>query len=240
MRTVARGVVLVSVGVFAIAGAAPALADLIIDDFGEVALAAQVISLINPDPTLASSADPGILGGERDLLLDVMGAAGPVAYSGSVGQGTLAFNSSQPGTAATLQYDGIDTDIFGPPAGLINNELLGGIDFTASGSGLYLDFLSIDGGQVQTTGIQIEAHNGAAVSTFAGAIADAAAPFRYNVPFAAFSDPAVFSHVTSLTLSINPAGANDVDFVLDLVGVPEPGTLAFLGLGLALLRWRKR
>jgi len=240
MQALKTAVVLVVAAVCVMGMGRVAGAALIIDDFNEAAMQTQVITILNPDPTLSKALAAGILGGERDLLLDVMGASGLVAYSGSVGQGTFAFNSSQPGTAATLQYDGIDVDVVGPPASLVNNEGLGGLDLTAGGSGFYLDFQSIDGGQTQMTALQIEVHGPGKSATFAGAIPDAGVPFSYVAPFAAFSDPSVFSNVTSITVRINPAGARDVDFELDQVGVPEPGTLALVGLGLAALIRRKR
>ena len=83
---------------------------------------AYVIALIDVNPLLIETADAGILGGERDLLVSVDGVANLVAATGVIGDGTYLFGTSGAGASATLQYDGLDADIVGPLAELINSE----------------------------------------------------------------------------------------------------------------------
>jgi len=214
---------------------------LIIDDFTRpVTPKVFTVNLTDPDPTLLKSSDFSILGGERDVLVDVVGVSSVVSITGVLGGGQFVFNSVVPGTVAVLQYDGLDADISGPPAALVNAEGLAGIDLTAYGNLFYLDFLSIDGGTSNTTGIEIQVHGPASASVFAGVIPDSAGPYQFTAVFSSFSDPSVLSDVTSIEVRINPAGAPDVDFVLNELGVPEPATILLFSLGATglLRRWR--
>ena len=216
------------------------LGGLIIDDFSNpVPPRVFTINLTDPDPTLLESSDAGILGGERDVLVDVVGTPQLTSITGLLGDGQFVFNSILPGTMAVLQYDGIDLDGVGPA--LTNSEGLGGIDLTAYGSAFYLDLLSIDGGISNTTGVEIRVHGPASASVFADVIPDSAGSYRFTAPFSSFSDASVLSDVTSIEMEINPAGVPNVDFVLNEFAVPEPTTLLVLGLGgLGLLRKRRQ
>jgi len=230
----------------------PARAEYIIDDFGApdaANLEVRVIRWNDPDPSLVQTPSPPmpdtpILGGERDILLDVIGVSRLTSFVGGIGDGTFLFNSSSPGTAATIQYDGDDDDPDGPPAALTNFEGLGGLDLTLYGPAFELEFLSIDGGQAQSSDIEIEVHSSTSTALFLGTIDDSAGPTTYPAPFAAFSNLGVFSDVTSIEFRINPGGAHDVDFELDTISiVPEPSAMALSALGLACLlgfAWRRR
>ena len=203
-----------------------------------------VIDLNDPDPTLVKVDHVDTLGGQRDLLFDVLGTPGAVSYAGTIGEGSFVFNSGSPGVIATLQYDGDDLDIVGPPASLVNAEGLGGFDLTVGGTDRFsLDFKTIDGGDYLYTDIEIEVHNGAAVASFVGAIPNSSIPIRYDVLFSSFTGAtSALSSATSLEICINPNGHQDVDFTMTgSVGTPEPATMALLALGgIAMLRRRRR
>jgi hypothetical protein len=226
-------------------GVVPASAEFIIDDFSAPADAeVRVIRFLHPDPSLVKTADAGILGGERDVLLDVVGVPRPISFVGEIGGGTFVFGGASPGTVATIQYDGLDADIVGPPAALVNANGLGGIDLTAYGDRFALSFLSIDGGGAQTTGIEMRVYSpGGAWSAGVGLIPDSGGPFTYtSTPFAAWVlDP---TNVSAIEFRLNAFGAADVDFELDKISiVPEPSAMALCAAGLGCLlacAWRRR
>jgi hypothetical protein len=228
-------------------GVVPASAEFIIDDFSAPANPAiRVISLLDPDPSLVKTTDAGILGGERDVLLDVAGVPRATTFIGEIGGGTFVFGGASPGTAATIQYDGPDADVVGPPAALVNADGLGGIDLTAYGDRFALSFLGIDGGGAQTTGISITVHSpGGTSSTLVDTIPDSAGPSVYtSLPFASWVLAADPTNVSAVEFRLNWAGVADVDFELDKISiVPEPSAIALCAAGLACLLayvWRRR
>ncbi len=245
MIRIAKHLALLAVAFLILVGSSSVRADFIIDDFSAPgAVTVPVIGLLDPSPLHIETKDAAILGGERDLLLEVIGTTSLSSFIGEIGAGMLKFSSSSPGTALILQYDAEDVDAAGPPAGLLNNEGLGGVDLTALGYAFGLTFTGIDGGSSQATDIAIEVHSTAGASTFVGAIGDSAAPTDYIVPFAGFSDPAVFTGVTSIEVRINSGGIEDIDFRMNSFSVvPEPSTLLLLAsslLGLLGYVWRRR
>lgn len=230
------------------------LGALVIDDFAAPEpVRVPIIAWVDPDPTLIETGDPGILGGERDLLLDVIGTAAPSSLIGEVGGGRLRFGGLCPGTTATLQYDGVDCDepgnpdpLAGWPAALICSEQLGGMDLTAYGHSFGLELAYIDGGLRQVTDLEVEVHSAYGGGLLAVEIPDSAVPLEAHLPFSRFrdladpglpADPDVFTAATSIQYRFNPGGDEDVDFELDqlIVATPEPSTLVMWSIGLLTL-----
>lgn len=235
LRQLARLLPVLTLAVVALAGTTASAAGLTIDDFGAPGVrSAWVISLLNPNPTALTTADAGILGGERELEIAVAGVPTLVSAAGSVGEGTLAAGST--GASAvehTLVYDGV------------GSTGLGGVDLTASGNKLVLDFLFNDAAAAGSTSIDVVMlDTGAGSAAFSGAIPASAVSFSYVIPFAAFTPAGGFSFaaVDTIGLRFNGALVKNIDFELDGIRVvPEPTTLALAGLGLAgLFALRRR
>jgi len=225
---------------------------IIIDDFSApTAPSAYVIDLINPDPYLLKTGSlAGILGGERDLLVDVMmDDPGPVSATGSVGgglNGSYVFGTVRAGAKATLQYDGFDADQPDAPASLVNAQALPHINLAAGGNlGVRLDFASIEAGLGTALSVVIVVTSTSGSATFENGIPQNPSPTSYFVPFAAFTETALFTwaDVTSLQFTFNGSGVPDVDFELDQIvaDIPEPSIVALMAGGAVLgFRFRRR
>jgi len=230
--------------IFSVASATAA--PVLIDDFSQPNPDSFfVISALNPDPYLHKTTAAGILGGQRDMLIDVQGAPGLTTAVGSIGAGRLDFGSSGPVTAY-LQYDGVDVDVIGPPAALTDGGALGG-NLTGGGTNnqFRLSFNNIDGGVIANPlKVSLNLNGPGGTASFSGTIPESALPTTYSVPFSSFATAGSFSFasVSSLLVTLNavPAASN-VDFELTRIEtVPEPGTLALCGLGMVgLLLWRR-
>jgi hypothetical protein len=204
-------------------GFPPGASDIVIDTFELPASASNsIINLNSPDPTLLEQIAGGVLGLERDVLINVNGAPVPISAAFSLGGGVFDFITSfSPGTSARLQYDSIDADNPGPPASLVNsNGLL--VDLTANGSntGLRLDFQSIDGGAATTLRVTIRLQSGAGESaTLTAELPQNANPTTFFAAFASFTATAGFSFtaVTSIEVDLNPNAVERVEFRLDQI-----------------------
>ena len=182
------------------------------------------ISAIDTSPKLLQETGPGIIGGERELLINVLGTPNPISASGFVGtvspdNGVLNLGtaSSGPGTELTLQYDGSDP---GDTVALNNAELLAA-DLTANGNnGLRLDFNFLQVGSGTTMDMTISATGPAgATASFTTNVTQNPSGFSLFVPFGSFSTAGGFSfaNVTSLSLNFNHNGVQDVDFELNQI-----------------------
>ena len=146
------------------AGTAPA-AQITIDDFdgpappspGQAFFITGTNGGGDPSPfLLKQSQASGVLGGQRDSLVNVIGTAqlgsalGVVGWDTSRNAGLFQINTTPgPGSAVILQYDGVDTDTpraGGNPAALVTGTGLGNFDLTSGGtnSTLRLRFASSD------------------------------------------------------------------------------------------------
>lgn len=219
----------------------------IIDDFSSPAVpATYIIGLINPDPFLLKQ--PGGIGGERDLQVDVLGVPSNISAVGTVGGGQYVFGTTDESPSlATLQYDGVD---FLDTPGALNNAFGLNVDVTGGGgnNGVRIEFTDVDAGAANTLSVRITATSAGASATYFGAIPEIAGPSNFDVLFSSFTTVGPFNPtaVTSMQFTFNELGATDVDFRLDRIlatQVPEPSTVALLACGslvaLALVRRRK-
>jgi len=238
--------------IFGFFTAAISAAPILIDDFSSPGGGgtSYVISANHPDPSLFKVSSLGILGGERDLLVDVNGTPGTVSAKGHIGGagGIYRFRSAGVvGTTATLQYDGVDPDVVGPPASLVNAGSLGGADLINGGNlGLLFTFLSVDGGAGSTLGLNIVATGPSGSVTYTGLVPENPSSFAFFAPFSSFlpsSGTFSFNIVSSLEIKLNPLAVANVEFELDAVvaTIPEPHSLALTGLAMTgIIALRRR
>ena len=201
----------------------PDVSDVVIDSFDSPGTAESfVITAQDPDPTLVEQSALTAIGGERDILIDVLGVPQPVSAAAEVGGGTILFDTNfAPGSTITLQWDGIDNDVIGPPASLVNsNGLL--VDLTGGGvnTGLRFDFLRIDGGAGTELPVEIRLRSaGGGTATFTGNFTQSGTPTSEFVEFQDFllAGNFSFTDVTSIEVQFNQAGVERVEFELDLL-----------------------
>lgn len=193
----------------------------------------------------------GVIGGQREVFVDVLGDAEPI--SASVMSGYDSVNEvgllqvatfGNPGTCVMLQYDGEDEGVGTDQIVLANShgllhDLTGGGQF----SSILFRFAGCDGVEPLGLDTSITATTPQGDLTWSGYLANSGGPAERLVPFAWFTatpiqpnDPPSFSSIDSLTFEFNGNGTPDVDFELDLVAVvPEPSTWVLLGVACCIL-----
>jgi len=180
-----------------------------------------------------------VIGGERDILVDVVGTASPISAAGIIAgpAGLLQLATfGGPGTRMIATYNGV------------NDVGLGGMDVTDSGANnkFVLRFNSIDAGDADKLGLKVTVGSTGNPPSSKSYLVDESTGWldRY-IPFSDFA--ADLTSVTSLEFAFNDlvAPVPNVDFELDLIeAVPEPSTLALLfALGAFVCvagAWRRR
>jgi hypothetical protein len=195
--------------------------------------------------TVIKTVAPGVIGDERELLVDVQGQAIPISAGGLVGfDPVLAMGVMQVATAGptptlfALKYDGFEDE-----AGLL-------VDLTDGGENdeFVIRFLSVDGGDYpQGLSLAINVSDGGIVTAlYNDFVPDSGSAFDYTVKFSDFTvtgGTSPFDRAASVTFVINAAGAPNVDFKLDFIAtVPEPSTAVLLLIGGVVLSlgWKQR
>jgi hypothetical protein len=199
-----------------------------------------------PDPIL-----DGIIGGQRDVLIDMVGdplpisAAGMIGYEAVYNLGCLWIATfGDAGTCVVVQYDGLDDD---PGDAILDAELLGGLDLTGGGTNyaIKLRFLQIDAGDGTALKLKVSVQGSGGSDSVEYDIPESSAPSTFSVPFSHF-DAGLFTSVDSITFAFNdlPAPVSNVDFEVDsIAAVPEPSTFALLAIGALAVTvgwWRRR
>lgn len=222
---------LILLGLLAAAGSAHAL---MIDDFTTGSFSQSISHVGNPG--WIGSQTGSMLGGERDAGIYI--ESNPLGVNATIAAGS-GFLVNSGGTMLSahfgVQYDGIgdETDSSTP---FNSGPGLGGVDFSADNA-FQLNFIANDedlAGYIQV--YDLDGNVSQVLYTVAGG---QMSPFSYTVAFSDFSGNADFSSINSITFiwSTSPSG----DFALSSIeSVPEPATMAILGIGAAALIRRRR
>ena len=217
---------------------------ILIDDFSDPAHSAKdtvsgcTAGIAAGTGCFSSALNGAILGGERDLYVDLV--ADPFLNDSEikVAGGVLSFNNGSGTTATgTVTWDGIDG------SNVVDTDGLGGYDLTDAGinSGFVFDVIASDAG----FDFQIKLWDMADNLTVADFVSTGIAGKRTisfdDAVFAGFD----FTDLGAMQLVIDQDGTStSIDLTLDGVAtVSEPGTIALFGLGLAglgLVRRRRQ
>lgn len=203
---------------------------IVIDDFSSPAVPElKIIGLLDPNPTFFSQSGPGIVGGLREVLIEVLGTPMPLSVAVSSGGGMFAVASTTPGSEVSLGY-----------RGTFFNPLL--LDITDGGTNdrFELNFLTLGAGPSSNDlDVEILLKSAVGQAVFNGAIPESAGPFSYTALFNSFTTSGAFdpTAVTSIEFSFNAPGNTNVDYVLSsiVVEVPEPAALGTAALALVSL-----
>jgi hypothetical protein len=191
----------------------------LVDSFSDPSSADSFfITALNANPfTPPPYFGPGILGGERDLVVNVLNTPNPISANGFIGGGVsngvfnLGTATNGPGTEVTMHYDGA-----GLPASLTGN---------GTNTGIELDFDFLQVGTGTTMNLQIDASSpGGGTATLNENITQNPTGFSLFVPFSSFTTTGSFNfaNVNDLKFTYNQTGVQDVDFQLNQIVAANP------------------
>ena len=205
----------------------------------------QYVEATPPLPSSDPSAlvDSSVLGGERDLYVELTEGISPITSVGLASGGGLLWLSSDPTVTgnATIVWDGVDGD-----GQTVNPTGLGGIDLTQY-NGNTMTGISLTSGADHpdaqiTLRVYSDANNWSEFTTIVpesvGGAATGEAVFLFDNPVATSGTGADFTNVGALVLNFNGVSALDGQVsVIELVGMAtKQADFTFSGFDLALTK----
>ena len=187
----------------------------------------------------------GALGGQRDVLVDVIGQGTPTSIVGLVGQDThYHLDAMQVGTnglapsVLTLEYNGVNLTI---PEGLNPLAAVTGTDLTLGGNDrFWIHFLSCDA--QPTSGLDVNViitSPGGLMSSVLRTAPNALGAYDFYIPFSGLSGTASIHNVETIKFVFNGNRKTpNVDYEIQLLAtVPEPGSVTLLAIALGVMGW---
>ncbi len=173
------------------------------------------IDAVDPNPFQLTTTSGGgdIIGGTRDLTVNVLGPTNPISANGFVGMvdpGDGLFNlgtaTSGPGTEVTMLYDA-------------NGAGLGADLTSGGGNGLRFDFDYLQVGTGTTMDLEITLVGPTGSATLSTNVTANTGAFGFFAPFTSFNTSGTFSftNVSSVQLNFNSNGVQDTDFEINQI-----------------------